>query len=498
MKPFHSLLSLALLSCPAIAAEAADSETPPAKSKDMLRFANNDTLHGEFLSFSKNGSLIWINPQAERPIHFSTKDLHRVVLNQGLAGKSTGRKSTVRLVNGDVIPCEITSVSQKSVNINTPLLGAMSIPRNTVAAISPNPMGSKLLYYGPVNSKGWNVITPAINDQDKAAHDAKNDATENKRPESWKYINHAWYAGTNRDSYLVRENALPDTCRVTFKLAWRNSLYANIILHADFAPPEFKGKKEGKFQASTGKSYRSGRAYILNLSNHSASLSSTTFDEDGKPKRNSHSHARSSLSLSGKSETAVELRIDRVKKSILLYTDGSYRCKWDLGENYHGKGDHLAFQNLGYNHAQLKLSDVSISHWNGMKDSAQSMTHPKRDVILLGNGVDRFSGTFNEISNDQISFRGTFDNDMSIPLADVQELHLSTGSLSERPETDPKAVHFHIYPEGRITGIPLGSENGKTKLLTSLLGEVSLDTRYINIIDFSETNSILDLWDDNF
>ena len=63
-----------------------------------------------------------------------------------------------------------------------------------------------------------------------------------------------------------------------------------------------------------------------------------------------------------------------------------------LGEKYVGKGTALAFKKLPYGNSELRVSEILISQWNGMRDSAQSMQTSERDVILLTNGVDRFSG----------------------------------------------------------------------------------------------------------
>jgi hypothetical protein len=201
----------------------------------------------------------------------------------------------------------------------------------------------------------------------------------------------------------------------------------------------------------------------------------------------------------------IEIRIDKPNKSILLYADGSFKCKWSLGESYAGKGNTLAFHNPRYNNAELRVSDIAISHWNGMKDSAESMSSTKRDIILLNNGIDRFSGIFKHLRDGQVSFEGTYDNAMIIPVEEVHEIHLATGQQKPLPEKAKQAVHFFIYPYGRITGSPSGTADtpgadtpGKTKLSTDLLGDLELDTSFINIIDFSQKNSLLDIWDDNF
>ena len=494
-----------------------------ADQPDMLRFSNNDTLHGNFLSFGKDGTMLWKNPEVKEPIHFSTQKIHRIILNHGQGHQSTGQSSTVTLVNGDVIPGSITSANQKSVILKTDHLGTITLPRDTVSRIAPTPFGGKLLYYGPLNTNGWKTMLPPetkktdekaeekkplvkIEDQqeDQQEDQEEDEAQEEKDTNAdWKHIASAWYSGTDKNRYLTRMDALPDNCRLAFKLGWRGSLYCNIAIHADFDPPVNKGKENDKAQGNIQGNMATtvGHAYVVSLSTHSSSLYACSFDKDGNPTstRIDTDGNRVSLGLSGKEEADFEFRIDRPNKQLLLYLDGNFKTKWDLGDDYAGTGNHLSFRNLRYSNAELRVSDIIISRWNGLKDSAQSMQTPDRDVILLTNGVDRFSGKLNHILDGKVSFRGSYNNDFSIPVDEVQEIHLASNNLRKMPEdVDDKSTYFYIHPYGRISGMPSPGDINSTKLNSNLLGELSLNTRYVNIIDFSHQNSLLDLWDDNF
>lgn len=527
MKPLTNLLTLSLLFCSwLIAAESsptpASSTSGTAKTSaktgtDMIRFSNHDTLHGHFQAFTGKENLLWKSDQAAKPIDFETKKIQRITLNRGQAYKTLQYHSAVHLINGDVIPGKITVVDASSVTLVTDHLGTLTIPRDSITHLSLHPYGGKLLYYGPLNEDGWKTINSNLKTVDKEDAKEKREPAggekkdepkksekelvkeaEAKKKENWQYLANAWYAGTGRSHYLLRENALPDQCVLSFKLAWRGTLYANIILYADFDPPERKKDDE----SSRSPNAVVGNAYILSLTAHSANLSSISFDENGKALTNRLEETRPLLGLSRKDEAKIELRIDRLSKSILIFVDGSFKGKWDLGPSYEDKGNHLAFvRNVHYNNAQFRISDISIAKWNGMKDSAQSMSNTKRDVILLNNGVDRFSGTFKHLRNGQISFMGNYDNAMTIPAEEVQEINLATNQLKPKEESPKLNAHFFVYPFGKISGTlvtPQQGPSGKTLLNHHILGEIQLDTRYINIIDFSHQNSLLELWDDNF
>ena len=497
MNYLFRIIALALIAG-AQSSLAEPSEKPAAAAKagpDLLRFINNDTLHGSFLSFASSETMVWKNPEAAEPIRFSTSKLHRIVLNRGKAHRPLTHTANVKLANGDVIPGIIISADAKTVVLETEHLGRLELPRNTIEKLSPSPFGGKLLYFGPLNDDGWKTLPIAkIGSAQKNEEKSKTEDKDKEKLTDWTRVGAAWYAGTDKNRYLVRENAMPDKCRLSFKLAWRGSLYAKVALHADFAPPEYEHKSSSQLDMAA----TLGHSYLLSLSNHSASLYSCTFDKDGKPLNTRLEGNQFSLGLSGKETADIELRIDRANKNIILFLDGQFKAKWNLGDEYAGKGSHFAFRHQRYNNAEIRLSDVVIAHWNGMKDSASSMKSAKRDVVLLNNGVDRFSGKFKELRDGKVRFDGTYGNEMSIPLDEVSEIHFATSKVKSDHMENPKAVYFYIYPHGRITGIPSLGTDGKTKLLTSLLGEVMLDARYINIIDFSHQNSLLDNWDDNF
>jgi len=98
-----------------------------------------------------------------------------------------------------------------------------------------------------------------------------------------------------------------------------------------------------------------------------------------------------------------------------------------------------------------------------------------------------------------VSFTGAYGTAFTMPVNEVQEIHFATNQLRKLPEqADDTSVYFHILPHGRISGAPGTGSLKNTRLTSRLLGEISLDTSYVNIIDFSHQNNLLDLWDDNF
>ena len=474
-------------------------------NKDLIRFSNGDTLHGLFLGFDDHAAIIWKNPEAPEPIRFSTQKIHRVVLNRGHAHKKVGLKSTITLVNGDIIPCEITSADATTISLVSSHLGNLSVPRDTVSTITNSPHGGGILYYGPLDPKGWKTLTKVEQIENNAQDAAKGSDDEVvKNPDAqnpatyWKHITNAWYSvEAKKLSYLVHENILPDKCSLSMKLAWRGKPSIHIALHADLTPPAYKGND--RLTSLTAMASMTGHAYTVRIDQYGAELFRHTYDETGKPKISRVDNYRTPLNLRNTQELQLEFRFDKPNKIILLYINEQFKAIWNIDDEYCGKGNALGFCNNRYENSTLRVSDIIISKWNGLKDSAQSMRSKQRDTILLTNGTDRFSGSFKHLKNGKVSFLGSYGNQFSIPIQDVQEIHLASDTLRKPiDEDDNKTASFHTPPYGRISGIPVKNTSSGTLISSQLLGELNLRTSYVNIIDFSHQNNLLDLWDDHF
>ena len=66
------------------------------------------------------------------------------------------------------------------------------------------------------------------------------------------------------------------------------------------------------------------------------------------------------------------------------------------------------------------------------------------------------------------------------------------GSLPERSTT------FYTLPHGRLSGTPVASNGSDCIISSEIMGTIHLNTDYVNIIDFSQQNNLLDFWNDRF
>lgn len=239
-----------------------------------------------------------------------------------------------------------------------------------------------------------------------------------------------------------------------------------------------------------------GDCYVLTLYSSYAMLYRCAFDEEGNGQAERLSSSSSHVRLDETGDAKFELRCDRESGSITLYVDGQFISQWNDPKGYAGKGGQLAFccQNAD---SRLRISDVAVTSWNGMIDSALSMESKERDVVLLTNGTDRFSGEVLGISEDLLTLKGTFA-EMQIPLENVEEIRFASNAVKELPAPTGQAVRLVLQPVGRLTVEPQGStaEVMTGKLASGDLAELELN--HVGIMEFAFGDSALDSWDDDF
>lgn len=487
-------LTLALAVAIAAAAPADQSQD------DLLRFTDGDQLHGKFTGLNERGRVLWKRQDVEDAVEFETDKLRQIVLRGGRPAKGIDSVAHTRLIGGDRIPGTIISLDAETLVFDTVLAGRLALPRNRIEVLAPQPFGGRVHYAGPFNTDGWRILDPPPDDEqeedpgEKPAEDAE---------EPWQIARTAWYSGNSATGRpLVRDEGMQDAALLRFQLAWRNQLALSIGFHADFAePPKNEDEdEEDVVRARRGTlalPYRFGSSYVLSLHSHYAMMYRCGFDEDGKPFTRRMQNSSNSFRLPQVGNSAIELRCDRRSGRILLFVDGEFAMQWDESDDgYAGAGKGFGFL-VNSSGSQVRISDILVAEWNGMIDSARSMEAPDRDVVLLTNGTDRFSGQVSAVRDDHLELTSSYA-DMKIPLSRVAEIHFARETLAEMPEARADELVVHSYPVGRISGTPLRSGEDQIVLESPHVGEIAVQLDYAALLDLQPGNSFVDEWDVDF
>lgn len=543
------------------------SKADPA-GDDLILFDNGDVMHGIFGGIQDG--LLWERNDIDRPIKFSIPAIRQVVFKGSSGVVMEKETSFITLVSGDRIPGEIVSLDDKSLVIKSSVVGDVTIPREHLESLSPNPFDGELFYSGPYNSNGW-VILDYRKTEKKDETETKETKEKNPKKEiieetdkdekessAWIHSGASFYSLDNR-ALVYPDANMPDIGRLKFKAEWKGRLNLLLALHSDFTrvlPPEKKeepkaelaekaedgvkpeGEGEVKPEEKEGpeelnpaplrkeklvdlrksngfqniawidRSKRThadmfGTGYTMTLYSSYPNLSRNYFSETGIARTQRMASVRSNISLSDGGNAEIEIRYNRKEAIMILFINGNYAAQWnDLGE-FPGDGTGFGIVNNTTN-ARVRISEVMITSWNGMTDSANSMVHPDRDLVLLGNGTDRFSGQIIGIEDGVAHLKSAYMN-AKIPVKDLSKIVLKESSSTDLEADDLSGdltweetpITVVYKPFGKIKLNPISAKNNLLIGNSPFLGKITVDLSSAAMLRFIEGSPDLSDWFDD-
>ena len=375
---------------------------------------------------------------------------------------------------------------------------------------------------------------------------------------AWIHSGASFYSLDNR-ALVYPDANMPDIGRLKFKAEWKGRLNLTLALHSDFTrvlpaekkeepkaeeaeeieddeKPKAEGeqkprkkeqpekqdpaplqkerlvdfRKNNAFQniAWINPSKRThadmfGTGYTMTLYSSYPNLSRNYFSETGVARTQRMASVRSNISLSEGGDAEIEIRYNRKESLMILFINGTYAAQWnDLG-GFPGDGTGFGIVNNTSN-ARVRISEVMITSWNGMTDSANSMVHPDRDLVLLGNGTDRFSGQVIEIKDGVALLKSAYMN-AEIPVKDLSKIvlkkststDLDSDDLSEDLTWAEEPMTIVYKPFGKIRLNPISAERNLLSGHSPFSGETTAALSAAAMLRFTEGSPDLSDWFDD-
>lgn len=502
------------------------AETPP----DLLRFSNGDQLHGSFAGIAEGPKLIWKRDDLGESAKFDVSELRHLVMRGGHPAAPLKSISMVGLANGDQIPGVLTALSDKEVTIETSIAGTITLERNKVASISPQPLGGRLHYHGPFSENSWEVRSFQSDgnapQQPEQEGDEAVDEQEQAQEATWQHSGATWYwGGAEPGTALILRDMMPEKSTLRFDIAWKNQLNLAIALHADFQT-ENKEQEKAAEEAANGKGQAQaqaqppppgprfhphdtnslpsifGNAFVLQMQTNYMVIYRTIVDKKGQHSVKRIQTASNRLHIGERSTTSFELRSDLQNSTFSLFANGKFVTQWTDpargDENIKPlDGGSLAFMPR-VSKTRMKLTDIIIAEWNGMPDSARSLQTEDQDVIVMTNGLDRFAGKAIALEQNQmLRFRGRH-GELLLPMDEISELHMATGNLLRGQAPSGKLIKARFSPMGVITGSLISGDRKSTVLHHQLAGDITINNDAAVMLEFKDTKELFTDWDANF
>lgn len=504
----------------------------PTPALDFLRFKDGTTSHGQYLGLDEGPLVQWQSNESPETTSYFTRNLRKLSLGNGRAKEQVNSVGLVELNNGDIVPGDVVAMGSDSVSLQTQFAGLLTIPRKNVRLIRPNRHVGNVLYAGPFSEQDWRV--PGAARREQALQDAKEaneELEEVRQPATWTYGAAAWLSDSSEALRLDIE--LPDRVSIRFHLAWKAPLNANIAIFTDFQKPllddavrvrrvpkaneqeeeneeaaeeeEVKEAVEEEVPqmvdimetgAGSNDSETYGSGYLMSILSSYSRLQRLSFDEKKQARKSSFPNSGGRLNLGDLYAADFEVRANREEGTIALFVNGEFYSEWqDLADPLEKTGRYFAIS--AGNNCRIRISDVVVSEWNGMPDSARSMETEERDVVLLANGTDRLSGRVLTLEEDVFRIETNY-GEFQIPAKEITDIRLASNRVEEAPESETGQILVNFQPKGLLTIIPKEGVANRLKGNHPVLGELTLDLNYAYLIEFDPISSIFDNWDDDF
>ena len=480
--------------------------------QDLLSFANGDQLHGRLSGIAAGPSIQWKRDDVGEAVKFKSSELRRIVLRGGRSAKSIDSFSHIGTSNGDRIPGVVREMDDKRVVLDTSFGGMIEIPRDQVGLIAPNPLGGRVLYLGPYDPEEWVMID---NNHPDGISALKVD--EKDKMPTWKHSGSAWYwQNKETATALAKKAGMPDRAILRFDIAWKSTLSCAIAFHSNFKQAKQVAADEGeddvqvgarkmmagKVMNSTSLPDIFGDSYVLQIYSNFVMLHRSSFDLDGQLRLERVQTTNSTMRLGDTGTATVEIRCNRPAGEISLFINGQFVAQWSevAGEDgaggYAGKGDGFGFI-VQSEDSPVRISEVVVAEWNGMPDAARSLQVEDSDIVLLSNGTDRFSGKVTGLSQGKLKLEGRY-GDFEFPINEIAEVRFAKSRIAKAPDAPSDEMKTRLYPLGRISGRPLVGDSSSLRIMNGALGEIDINLDYAVMLEFQETESFLDDWDEEF
>jgi len=403
----------------------------PGADADMMTFLNADVLQGDLQTIGDEG-VTWSHPDVKDPILFASSNVREVKLKGPFPGQDLGALTRVSLTNGDDYRGKILSMDEKSLLLETPYGGRISLASAMIESFSPS-AESRSLYQGPNGMDDYII-------------------SQNHGQSGWEYKKNAlYYKGNTNEMLGLPLKDFPDMASIEFEMEWRGNLQFYMMFWAQDA----KNQNEN---------------YTIMLQSHYI-----------RCYRQSNQHGRNELgnanlnNMRGLGKSEVRLLLNRSEKEIYLFMNGEMVKKWTDQFDGDITGNAFAFRALG--NSPMKLQNMLIREWDGKLDDGGRGEAGEQDILLLTNG-DSFSGKALSIEENVLRFQTDFA-ELPIPINRVNTLSFAQTTRAE-PRRRATDVRVFFPNEERITLSLQRWEEGKLTGSSETTGDVALENRFVS------------------
>lgn len=398
-------------------------------------------LTGEITGMDAEGAITLVSPVSGAPLQLLGDQVEKIDFGSP-RDKFLLPDQRLELTNGDILPVTVTSMDNGLLRVESPVLGALTVPREAVSSLQFGIIPQKTIYSGPADFSGW------------------------KRSEggerAWQLEDDTFVAKGH--GTLTRDAGLPEKFVIRFTFAWRN--------HPNF---QF-GFAEGAKTA--------GERYLMEFGGSGLALF-----------RESRNRARTPIVMLARGpeqfpqkKMDVEIRGDRSRGLLELRINGELEGRYTDPIQPFPVGTGVSLTSRAARESGQGVGDIRILEWDDRSDRHRSEERGDgKSDSLIGRYGERFGGNLESIRADGASKVYLFKSDFQKDPLELPEEEVSTVFLggAAKPSKSDKVGGLILNLRGHGT-MRLSScvlEGDTVRVAHPLLGSLEFDRSGIASIE---------------
>ena len=374
---------------------------------DTLETDHGDTISGTVESLG-HGTIVFKSPMSPQALQIKASALKHLTFPH--TNKSSHNHSEVlTLINGDTLPCHVTSLDKEQLSVTTGYAGSLNVDRSKIRSLSFGIISEDVIFIG------------------------------NEAPETWTHMEGEWTMTDDQayegKGHLAQQLTLPDKVRYQYDLSWHT---APNFAFRFFAENDSAASKQNTYELIFNSQGMEIRRYPDNtqIALDIISLSPADIQQGQKPKKSIN----------------IDLRADKSEGLISLYLDSTFIGTWEDETISPTNGNYTIFHNRSDQKTNCVISNIAITSRIGSINSRfydKDATSAKTDILTDSQG-NNIPGKLTEIQSDDtnkrvVVFEEKHEQDSLEEVSlQVPEHRLSTLLFAKEENPAPSAGFSHM------------------------------------------------------
>ena len=373
---------------------------------DSLETDHGDTISGTVESL-EHGTIVFKSPMSPQALQIKASSLKHLTFPH--TNKSGPKHSEVlTLINGDTLPCHVTSIDENHLSLTTGYAGSLNVDRSKIRSLRFGIISEEILFIG------------------------------NEPPETWTHMEGDWTMTDDQayegKGHLAQQLPLPDKVRYQYDLSWQST--PNFAFRF-FAENNSAASKQNAYELIFNSEGMEIRRYPDNTQSalRVISLSPADIQQGQKQKKSIN----------------IDLRADKSEGLISLYLDSTFIGTWHDTVRP-TNGNYTIFHNRSDQKTNCVISNIAITSRIGSINSRfydKDATLAKTDILTDSQG-NNIPGKLTEIQSDDtnkrvVVFEEKHEQDSLEEISlQVPEHRISTLLFAKEENPAPSAGFSHM------------------------------------------------------